>query len=213
MSFVPESAIILQFAIATFVIAVTPGPDMTLFVGRALAQGRAAGFACMLGAMTGIVVHTTMVSLGLSALVVASPTAFWALKCVGAAYLVWLAVRALRHGSAFSPDIRATRGSGLAANWATGLGINLLNPKIILFFMTFLPQFVSASDPNAAEKLFFLGLLFIPLSLPVTVPMVLAADRFAGLLRRSPRVTRVIDYLFAGVFSAFAIRILATEAR
>lgn len=213
MSFVPESAIILQFAIATFVIAVTPGPDMTLFVGRALAQGRAAGFACMLGAMTGIVVHTTMVSLGLSALVVASPTAFWALKCVGAAYLVWLAVQALRHGSAFSPDIRATRGSGLAANWATGLGINLLNPKIILFFMTFLPQFVSASDPNAAEKLFFLGLLFIPLSLPVTVPMVLAADRFAGLLRRSPRVTRVIDYLFAGVFSAFAIRILATEAR
>lgn len=213
MSFVPESAIILQFAIATFVIAVTPGPDMTLFVGRALAQGRAAGFACMLGAMTGIVVHTTMVSLGLSALVVASPTAFWALKCVGAAYLVWLAVQALRHGSAFSPDIRATRGSGLAANWATGLGINLLNPKIILFFMTFLPQFVSASDPNAAEKLFFLGLLFIPLSLPVTVPMVLAADRFAGLLRRSPRVTRVIDYLFAGVFSAFAIRILATEVR
>jgi threonine/homoserine/homoserine lactone efflux protein len=213
MSFVPESAIILQFAIATFVIAVTPGPDMTLFVGRALAQGRAAGFACMLGAMTGIVVHTTMVSLGLSALVVASPTAFWALKCVGAAYLVWLAFQALRHGSAFSPDIRATRGSGLAANWATGLGINLLNPKIILFFMTFLPQFVSASDPNAAEKLFFLGLLFIPLSLPVTVPMVLAADRFAGLLRRSPRVTRMIDYLFAGVFSAFAIRILATEAR
>jgi threonine/homoserine/homoserine lactone efflux protein len=213
MSFVPESAIILQFAIATFVIAVTPGPDMTLFVGRALAQGRAAGFACMLGAMTGIVVHTTMVSLGLSALVVASPTAFWALKCVGAAYLVWLAFQALRHGSAFSPDIRATRGSGLAANWATGLGINLLNPKIILFFMTFLPQFVSASDPNAAEKLFFLGLLFIPLSLPVTVPMVLAAGRFAGLLRRSPRVTRMIDYLFAGVFSAFAIRILATEAR
>jgi threonine/homoserine/homoserine lactone efflux protein len=213
MSFVPESAIILQFAIATFVIAVTPGPDMTLFVGRALAQGRAAGFACMLGAMTGIVVHTTMVSLGLSALVVASPAAFWALKCVGAAYLVWLAFQALRHGSAFSPDIRATRGSGLAANWATGLGINLLNPKIILFFMTFLPQFVSASDPNAAEKLFFLGLLFIPLSLPVTVPMVLAADRFAGLLRRSPRVTRMIDYLFAGVFSAFAIRILATEAR
>jgi threonine/homoserine/homoserine lactone efflux protein len=213
MSFVPESAIILQFAIATFVIAVTPGPDMTLFVGRALAQGRAAGFACMLGAMTGIVVHTTMVSLGLSALVVASPAAFWALKCVGAAYLVWLAFQALRHGSAFSPDIRATRGSGLAANWATGLGINLLNPKIILFFMTFLPQFVSASDPNAAEKLFFLGLLFIPLSLPVTVPMVLAADRFAGLLRRSPRVTRMIDYLFAGVFSAFAIRILATEVR
>lgn len=213
MDFVPATAIIIQFAIATLVIAITPGPDMTLFVGRALSEGRAAGFACMFGAMTGIVIHTMMVSLGLSALVVASPNTFLALKFVGAVYLVWLAWQALRHGSAFSPETGTRKGRSLAANWATGLGINLLNPKIILFFMTFLPQFVSPADPHAPEKLFFLGLLFIPLSLPVTVPMVMAAGAFAGLLRKSPRVTRVIDYLFAGVFSAFALKLLTAQAR
>ena len=211
--FVPDLATLLQFAIATFVIAITPGPDMTLFVGRALAQGRAAGLACMAGAMTGIVIHTTLVALGLSALIVASPEAFFALKIFGAGYLVFLAVQAIRHGSAFSPE-RAARGRrSLAKNWLTGLGINLMNPKIILFFMTFLPQFVSASDPHAVGKLFFLGLSFIVVSLPVTVPMVLAADGFAGLLKKSPKVTRVVDFLFAGIFSAFALRILSAQAR
>lgn len=213
MSFAPDPATIVQFAIATFAIAITPGPDMTLFVGRALSQGRSAGLACMSGAMTGCVIHTTLVALGLSALVLASPGAFLVLKAAGAAYLVWLAVRAIWKGSAFSPE----RGQGprhsLLRNWATGLGINLLNPKIILFFMTFLPQFVSAHDPHAPEKLFFLGLLFIPLSLPITTPMVLAADGFAGLMRRSRRVTRLTDYLFAGVFSAFALKIITAHAR
>lgn len=213
MTFVPEPAVILQFAIATFIIAITPGPDMTLFVGRALSEGRTAGLACMFGAMTGCVIHTTMVALGLSALIVASPQAFLLLKIVGAGYLVWLAWQAVTKGSAFSPDTRTRKARSPWRNWATGVGINLLNPKIILFFMTFLPQFVSVDDPHAAGKLFFLGLSFIPLSLPITIPMVLAADGFAGLLKKSPRVTRVIDWLFAGVFSAFAIKILTAQAR
>lgn len=213
MSFVPDLSVFLQFAVATFIIAITPGPDMTLFVGRALSEGRAAGFACMLGAMTGVLVHTTMVALGLSALIVASPQAFLVLKLFGAGYLVWLAWQAIRHGSAFSPEKQAGKSRSLWQNWATGLGINLMNPKVILFFMTFLPQFVSASDPHAPGKLFFLGLLFIPLSLPVTAPMVIAADGFSKLLRKTPTVTRVIDYLFAGVFTAFAIKILTAQAR
>ncbi|MBP0437833.1 LysE family translocator [Tianweitania sediminis] len=213
MTFLPELSIFLQFALATLVIAVTPGPDMTLFVGRALSNGRAAGFACMFGAMCGIVIHTSLVALGLSALIVASPEAFFALKIGGAGYLVFLAVQAIRKGSAFSPDTTKRKPRSLLSNWATGLSINLLNPKIILFFMTFLPQFVSASDPHAPGKLFFLGLMFIPLSLPVTIPMVIAADRFAGLLKKSPRVTRIVDYLFAGIFSAFALKILSAQAR
>ncbi|MFC5586775.1 LysE family translocator [Nitratireductor kimnyeongensis] len=213
MTFIPDFATILQFALATFVISITPGPDMTLFVGRALSQGRAAGFACMFGAMTGIMIHTALVALGLSALIVASPEAFLALKVFGAGYLIWLAIQAIRKGSAFSPEKKGSAGRSLLKNWATGLAINLLNPKIILFFMTFLPQFVSASDPHAPGKLFFLGLLFIPLALPIVAPMVIAADSFSQLLKKSPRVTRVVDYLFAGVFSAFALKILTAQAR
>jgi len=213
MSFIPDFATIVQFAIATFIITITPGPDMTLFVGRALSQGKRAGFACMSGALSGILVHTTLVSLGLSALLVASPAAFFALKIGGAGYLVWLAFQAIRHGSAFNPDARKAEQAPFFKNWATGLGVNLLNPKIILFFMTFLPQFVSPSDPHAGQKLFFLGIMFIVLALPLSIPMVLAADKFARLLRRSPRITRIVDYAFAGIFSAFAIKILTAQAR
>ncbi|WP_311030903.1 LysE family translocator [Mesorhizobium koreense] len=214
MSFVPDLSVLIQFAVATFILAITPGPDMTLFVGRALSEGRAAGLACMAGALSGCVIHTTMVAVGLSALIVASPEAFLVLKVCGAGYLIWLAFNAIRHGSAFKPEKEAGGSShSLFRNWAKGVGINLLNPKIILFFMTFLPQFVSAHDPHAPGKLFFLGLLFIVLSVPITIPMVLAADGFASLLKKSPRVTRMTDYLFAGVFSAFALKILSAHAR
>jgi threonine/homoserine/homoserine lactone efflux protein len=213
MDFVPDISTIAQFAIATVIIAITPGPDMTLFVGRALSEGRASGLACMIGTMTGCLIHTTLVVVGLSALILASPEAFLALKIGGAGYLVWLAWRAITKGSAFSPDTTKRRARPFVRSWMTGIAINLLNPKIILFFMTFLPQFVSVHDPHAPAKLVFLGLMFVAVSLPITIPMVIAADRFSALLRSSPKVTRVVDWLFAGVFSAFAIRILTAQAR
>ena len=213
MEFVPDTPTVLQFAVATLVLAVTPGPDMTLFVSRALSQGRTAGFASMLGSFCGIVVHTLLVVVGISALIVASPGAFLVLKLFGAGYLVFLAWQAIRYGSAFSPT--AVRGAerSFFRNWATGLGVNLLNPKVILFYMTFLPQFVSASDPHAPGKLFFLGMMFIVVSIPVTAPMVIAVDSFAALMKRNPRITRIVDWLFAGVFSAFALKILTAQAK
>lgn len=213
MIVVPDTAIVIQFAIAVIVLAVTPGPDMTLFVGRALSEGQAAGLACFFGASTGILIHTIMVVVGLSALIVASPSAFLALKIVGAGYLIWLAVQAIRQGSAYSPTKKAGQGRTLMANWVKGVGINLMNPKIILFYMTFLPQFVSADDPQAPGKLMFLGLMSILVAFPVVLPMIIAADGFAALLSKSPRVTRVVDWLFAGVFSAFAVKILMTQTR
>jgi threonine/homoserine/homoserine lactone efflux protein len=211
MNFIPDLTIILQFGFATIIIALTPGPDMTLFVGRALSHGRAAGFAAMAGAMSGIVIHTMLVALGLSALIVAAPKAFLALKIIGAVYLLWLAYQAIRYGSAFKPQSEAGKPVPLFQHWMTGLAINLLNPKIILFFMTFLPQFISASDPHAPSKLMFLGIMFIVVSLPIVTPLIWGADRFSGYLKKNPQTTRIIDYLFAGVFSAFAVKIIMTQ--
>ncbi len=209
----PDTAVLLPFAVAVVVIALTPGPDMTFFLGRALSQGRAAGLAAMAGASTGILVHTMLVALGLSALIVAAPTAFLVLKVVGALYLAWLAIQAIRHGSALTlPDRPAPRAT-LAATWASGLAINLLNPKIILFFMTFLPQFVRPGDPHAAGQLVVLGLLFIVIALLITVPMILAADRVSSALRTRPRIARAMDWLFGSVFLAFAAHLLLGRAR
>lgn len=213
MSFIPEASVLIPFAAACVVLAITPGPDMALFVGRALSYGRAAGFACMAGALTGILVHTALVALGLAALMKAAPAAFWALKIAGAAYLVWLAFDALKNGSSFTAvrNASATR-KPLIRHYLTGLGINLLNPKIVMFFLTFLPQFVSAADPDAVGKLFFLGAMFNVVSLPIIIPMVWLADRFAKAMKANPKVTRATDYLFAGVFSYFAIKVIMAKA-
>ena len=211
MEFLPTLPVFMTFTFATFVLAITPGPDMTLFLGRALTQGRAAGIAALFGASSGIVIHTLLAAFGVSALLAASPTGFLVLKVVGALYLLWLAIQAIRKGSAFTLEKQKSQKSSLFENWVAGIGVNLLNPKIVLFFITFLPQFVSPGDPNAAGKMVFLGLYFIAFSIvPMTI-LIFTVDRLGGILKSNKQVTRIIDWLFASVFGAFAVKMLLTE--
>ena len=210
MDFLPDLATFAAFTRAAFVLVVTPGPDMTLFLSRTLAQGRRAGLTVLAGTTTGCLLHTIAATTGASALLAASPAAFGALKVAGALYLGWLAVQALRGRGALNVRAAAAPVS-LRRAYLNGLGVNLLNPKILLFFMTFLPQFVSAGDPAAWQKMLFLGVWFAVFSLPLMAGIILAADRFARVLRESPKVTRALDWAFAGVFGAFAAAILATS--
>ena len=213
MSFLPSFPTLLAFAAATLLLAATPGPDMTLSISRALAQGKKAALFVVLGTSLGIVVHTMLVAFGVSALITASPTAFLILKTGGAAYLLWLAVQAIRFGSKFSVNkVETAKGTPLA-NVSSGFWVNLLNPKVIIFFMTFLPQFVSAGDPTVTQKLLFLGFCFIPVGMPVNAAVVMAADWLSSWLQSNRKVLRGMDYTFAGVFSVFAAKILLTQAR
>ncbi len=212
-SFIPDLSVILAFALAGFVLAVTPGPDMALFVSRTMNWGRSHGYATVLGALTGIAVHTTLVAFGISVLIVAAPAAFWALKIVGALYLIWLAIQAVRSGG----GILVVKQAGKQPNWwqsyMTGLGINLTNPKVALFFVTFLPQFVSADDPSAVGKLLFLGVEFVIVSLPVVIAIVLFAEWLTTTLREKAWVGKALNWSFAAVFMAFAATILLAEGR
>jgi threonine/homoserine/homoserine lactone efflux protein len=213
MTFLPDLSTFLTYSLACAVLFITPGPDMSLFLAKTMAGGRKAGMASMLGAMTGCCVHTLLAALGLSALLAASVTAFTVLKVVGALYLLWMAFEAVRNGSALHVK---DEGKGEVSFWKTflmGVGINLTNPKIVLFFVTFLPQFVNSADPHAADKLVFLGLYFIALTAPMGAAMILGADKVIALLRSHPKVMRGIDYSFAGLFSAFALKILSATAR
>src|SRR3954451_7832005 len=212
MTFLPELPIIAAFTAAALVLILTPGPDMTLFLGQTLSGGRSRGFAAMFGAFAGLIVHTMLAAFGLSALLAASATAFGILKIAGVAYLVWLAVQALRHGSALTLKSGGQAPQPLGKVFLMGVGINLLNPKIIMFFLTFLPQFVSVADPHAGAKLTFLGLYFTALGVPICAVLILAPERFTPAIRRSPKVMRAIDCLFAGGRGAFAIRLLLARA-
>lgn len=211
MEFLPGLAVLAAYAVAVVALTLTPGPDMSFFLGKAVTSGRAAGTAAMLGAATGLLVHTLAVALGLSALLAASATAFLVLKIAGAAYLAWLAFEAVRHGSGLDLQ-RAAGPERLSRIYLKGLGINLLNPKIIMFFVTFLPQFVSPGDPYAPAKLVFLGVTFVVIAVPISLVMIAFAARLAGALKRSPRIMRAIDWLFAAVMGGFAVRLLLTRA-
>lgn len=213
MAFLPDLSVMLAFSAAVIVLTLTPGPDMTLFLGKTIAQGRVAGFAAFAGASTGLLVHTALVAVGLSALLATSMTAFTVLKVVGCLYLLWLAYDAIKNGSSFSVEGAQRRSERVVSVYLKGLWINLLNPKIIVFFVTFLPQFVSANDPHATARLLFLGASFVVIAAPVCAALILSADRIAGFLKRSPRATRLVDWLFAVVLGGFAVKLLLTRAQ
>ena len=213
MDFLPSLPTLLAFTAATLLLAATPGPDMTLSISRALSQGKSAAFFIVVGTSLGCVMHTLLVAFGISALITASPTAFMILKTGGAAYLFWLAVQAIRYGSTLTVKKVDDTGASALANVSTGLWVNLLNPKVIIFFMTFLPQFVTAHDPAVTQKLLFLGFFFIVAAMPVNVLVILTADWLSAWLQRRKSVMRGIDYTFAGVFSIFAVKILFTQTR
>jgi threonine/homoserine/homoserine lactone efflux protein len=213
MTFLPDAAVMMSYTVAVFILFATPGPDMSLFLAKTLSGGRWAGIAAMAGALTGCMVHTLAAALGLSALIAASATAFNVLKIAGALYLLWMAYDAIRNGSALSIANERREPPNLKKIFLQGIGINLTNPKFILFFITFLPQFVAVGDPHAQGKLVFLGLYFVVFSVPLAILMILGAERLIATLKARPKIMRGIDYAFAGIFGAFAVKILATQGK
>jgi threonine/homoserine/homoserine lactone efflux protein len=211
--FVPDLGVLLAYSLAAFVLFVTPGPDMSLYLAKTMVGGRRAGIAAMTGASAGNIVHSVLAAFGLSALIAASPSLFLALKIAGALYLAWLAVDAVRNGSALSVEAGEKARVPLWPTFLLGLSVNLTNPKVVLFYVTFLPQFVDAHDPHAAGKLLFLGIYFVVFAYPLGVALILGAERLIRALAGRRRILRAIDWLFAGVFGAFAVKVLATQAR
>jgi threonine/homoserine/homoserine lactone efflux protein len=212
-AFIPNTATMTAYTVACVVLFVTPGPDMSLFLARTISGGWRQGVASVLGANLGCCVHTVAAAVGLSAVLAASATAFTALKLVGALYLLWLAFDTLRNGSALNVRAPAGPPPPVVRTFTAGLLVNMTNPKVVLFFITFLPQFVAASDPHAAGKLVFLGLYFVVVNIPLSVVMILGAERLVVYLKTRPGILRAIDWAFAGVFGFFAARILMTPSR
>jgi threonine/homoserine/homoserine lactone efflux protein len=184
MTFLPAASVLLAYSLACFVLFITPGPDMSLALAKTVAGGRRAGMASMLGAQTGACIHALLAALGLSALLAASATAFTALKIVGAVYLLWLAVDAIRHGSSLNVRSQDRMETPVWRTFLLGFGVNLTNPKVVLFY-----------------------------TLPLFALLVLGAERVIGWLKNRQRVLRAIDYVFAGLFGAFAVKILTAEGR
>ncbi len=213
MTFLPDSTTLLAYTIASLLLFITPGPDMSLWLSRTIGSGRSAGVASMAGTNVGCVVHTLLAAFGVSALIAASQTGFFVLKIVGAVYLLWLAIDAVRNGSSLNVKANDTATSSVMSSFFMGVTVNLTNPKVVLFFITFLPQFVSADDPHVTGKLLFLGLFFVLINIPGSFLIILGAEKLVNWLKARPRVLRGIDYSFAGVFAFFALKIALTQGK
>jgi threonine/homoserine/homoserine lactone efflux protein len=213
MTFLPDLTTFLTYSLASMLLFITPGPDMSLWLSRTIVSGRRAGIAAMAGTQMGCVVHTLLAAFGVSAVIAASPTAFTALKIVGAAYLLWLAVDAIRNGSSLNVKTEGQPKATALSSFILGTTVNLTNPKVVLFFITFLPQFVSANDPHVTGKLLFLGLYFVAINTPLAALLIWGAEKVVVWLKARPMVLRGVDYSFAGVFAFFAFRIAMTQGK
>ncbi|GGT61257.1 LysE family translocator [Actinomadura citrea] len=208
---------ILTFALAALVLIMIPGPDQALVTRSTLAGGRAAGLLTTVGGVAGLAVHAGAAALGLSALLLASATAFAALKIVGAAYLLWMAVQTLRSAarSRREPEAAPVERAGRPGRprrrpmSALGQGFlsNALNPKVALFFVTFLPQFLSAESAGAARgRALLLSAVFALLYLVWFGLYVAVVDGFGRLLRR-PRVKAGIERVTGVLLIGFAVKL------
>ena len=202
------------FAIAALVLIMLPGPDQALITRNALVGGRYGGLLTMLGGVLGLTVHASGAALGLSALLLASATAFTVLKIAGAVYLLWLGVQMLRSAirSRRAPVVDELvavprRGS---AYLRQGFLSNALNPKVALFFVTFLPQFLSADTGSPRAEAMLLSAIFAGLYLAWFGLYVAAVDQLGRWLRR-PRVKARIEQITGLLLVTVAVR-LATAS-
>jgi threonine/homoserine/homoserine lactone efflux protein len=151
---------LLLFIFSALLLNITPGPDTLYIVGRSSSQGFRAGAAAVLGISAGIMVHVTATALGLSAVLAASAAAFTVLKVAGAAYLVYVGISLMRSRVIAATAFASVAPAPLRTIFVQGFWTNVLNPKVALFFLAFLPQFVDAAAPNEVLPFLFLGLLF-----------------------------------------------------
>ena len=181
---------------------------MMFCLGQGLKSGRRAAMAANFGVALGGMVHTLMAALGLGALVAAHPAAFEAIRWLGVGYLLWLAVAALR-SSPFATEAQVTPTSTARAFWQ-GLMVNLLNPKVILFILAFLPQFVDPTRPVVPQFL-TLGLVFCAGGLAVNGFVGGFAATIGGRLARSDTMSRWLGRATAAIFAALALRLAVME--
>jgi threonine/homoserine/homoserine lactone efflux protein len=197
----------LVFLGAALVIIVIPGPDQALITRNALTGGRAAGLLTMLGGALGLIVHATAAAVGVSALLVASPTAFTVLKVVGVVYLVWMGVQTIRAARQITADNAGIEASAspLGRYMRQGFLCNSLNPKVALFFVTFLPQFLPTSGGGLGRAL-LLSALFAALYLSWFTLYVVIVDRFATLLAK-PSIRARLEQSTGVLLVGFAVHL------
>ncbi|KWZ36105.1 LysE family translocator [Burkholderia anthina] len=203
------------FVFAVFLLNITPGPDTAYIVGRSVAQGRGAGLMSAFGISAGCCVHALACAFGLTALLAASATAFTVIKLVGAAYLIYLGVRMVIAKPAAAPSgaeaVQVPAARPLRQLFMQGFWTNVLNPKVVLFFVSFFPQFVSADSPHKAWAFLTLGAVFVAMSTVWTSLVAWVAGSVTQRFSGKPGVKKWLDRTVGSAFVGLGLRLAASQ--
>lgn len=196
---------LFSFLIAAVLLTLAPGPDIIFVATKSLAQGARAGISVASGLCSGVFVHTALAAFGVSLIFSRSPLAFNLLKIAGTLYLLWLAFQAFRHrNDAVAQGSDAAPRSRFGELYRTGILMNVLNPKVALFFLALLPQFVAANAPRPWLEMLILGGIFSVQAFVVFTLVSLCAGTFFSTLNRRPGISKALNILTALVLLAIA---------
>ena len=196
---------IIAFVTASVILSLVPGPDNLFVMSHSALKGWRIGFYTTLGLCTGLIGHTVLVAIGVSVIFQTSAIAFNGLKVIGAIYLLYLAWLSLQNKEL---NLGGTdKNSTNRSYYFTGVIMNLTNPKVALFFLVFLPQFVNTSNNNVTIQIFLLGLLFILSALCVFTSIAYLASFLEDILKKSKRVNKNLNLLAALIYFALAINL------
>lgn len=199
------------FLAAAVLITLSPGPDNMMVLGVGMSRGRARGMAFGLGCAMGCLSHTLLAAIGVSALIAASPAAFTALKLAGGLYLVWLGFGALKsRGGAKASEVRV-EAEPLPKIFLRGVFANAINPKVVLFFLSFLPQFVIASHGHANLQTAALGVIFTIQAAVLFGLLGYFSGSVGGWLATRPKAGMWLDRAAGGIFVALGLKLIVSR--
>ena len=204
---------VLMFAAACLVMVLTPGPNMIYLISRSICQGRKAGVTSLLGVVAGFFVHMLAAAVGLTAVFLAVPLAYEALKWAGALYLLWMAWQAVRPGARSPFEARALAPDTPSRLVVMGFLTSVLNPKVAMFYLSIFPQFISPAHGSLFIQSILLGLTQISVSFTVNFLIALFASAIAVWFVRNPLWLSVQRYVMGGVLAALAVRLMLEQRK
>ncbi|MCT8953121.1 LysE family translocator [Pseudomonas lundensis] len=204
---------VLMFAAACLLMVLTPGPNMVYLISRSICQGRKAGVTSLLGVVAGFFVHMLAAAIGLTAVFLAVPLAYEALKWAGALYLLWMAWQAVRPGARSPFEARELLPDAPSRLVLMGFLTSVLNPKVAMFYLSIFPQFISPEHGSLFIQSILLGLTQISVSFTVNLLIALFASGIAVWFVRNPLWLAVQRYVMGGVLAALAVRLMLEQRK
>jgi len=203
-----ELQTIISFLVASTLLTISPGPDIIYVLMQSITHGKKYGIATALGLVLGIIIHTSLIAFGVSAIIQNSPKLFFTIKLFGAIYLLYLAYKVFKSSSKINLENNTVPKKTVVELIKQGFIMNVLNPKVTIFFLAFFPAFIDIAQGNSTQQIFLLGFLFMLQAFVIFSALAIIADKSTAFLRSNKRFSTILKWTQMVVFIGIAVFIL-----